>query len=245
MNLGLQDAANLGWKLAGVLRGDFSESLLDTYHVERAGAAMRVHSTSAVQIRLGTMRGRFKRRLRDQAFAAAYRSGLLQRSMARLLAQTDFSYSPTGVSGAGRRRPGRLGSRRARIGDRLPLFAAPRVSTWVPELDSDRHVVLAWPGRGPGRSWPGTVAGLRTQLGGGTIVHDLALLFGRNQAETRSLRAALGGRPGFLVVRPDGHLDFRAPISSPGSVVAHLLALRPAPADDLTTSPAAEGYALS
>lgn len=35
VSVGLQDAANLGWKLAAVLRGQAPESLLDTYHSER------------------------------------------------------------------------------------------------------------------------------------------------------------------------------------------------------------------
>jgi 2-polyprenyl-6-methoxyphenol hydroxylase-like FAD-dependent oxidoreductase len=39
MNSGVEDAANLGWKLALVLRGEASEGLLDTYERERAAAA--------------------------------------------------------------------------------------------------------------------------------------------------------------------------------------------------------------
>lgn len=35
MNLGIQDAVNLGWKLAQVVKGVAPESLLDTYHAER------------------------------------------------------------------------------------------------------------------------------------------------------------------------------------------------------------------
>jgi 3-(3-hydroxy-phenyl)propionate hydroxylase len=35
MGIGLQDAVNLGWKLAEVVKGTAPESLLDTYHAER------------------------------------------------------------------------------------------------------------------------------------------------------------------------------------------------------------------
>lgn len=35
MNTGIQDAFNLGWKLAGVVKGTLHESILDTYHAER------------------------------------------------------------------------------------------------------------------------------------------------------------------------------------------------------------------
>lgn len=35
MNMGMQDAFNLGWKLAAVARGEATDALLDTYHDER------------------------------------------------------------------------------------------------------------------------------------------------------------------------------------------------------------------
>ena len=44
MNLGIQDAVNLGWKLALVVKGAAPNSLLDTYHTERhpvAGSMLR------------------------------------------------------------------------------------------------------------------------------------------------------------------------------------------------------------
>ncbi|MFI6490858.1 FAD-dependent monooxygenase [Streptomyces sp. NPDC050564] len=42
LNLGLQDAANLGWKLAAHLRGWAPPGLLDSYHEERHGVGERV-----------------------------------------------------------------------------------------------------------------------------------------------------------------------------------------------------------
>jgi 2-polyprenyl-6-methoxyphenol hydroxylase-like FAD-dependent oxidoreductase len=42
LNLGLQDAANLGWKLAAQIQGWAPAGLLDTYHGERHPAAERV-----------------------------------------------------------------------------------------------------------------------------------------------------------------------------------------------------------
>lgn len=48
MNVGMQDAMNLGWKLAGVLKGHAPDSLLDSYHAERhpVGQALQ-HNTLA------------------------------------------------------------------------------------------------------------------------------------------------------------------------------------------------------
>jgi 2-polyprenyl-6-methoxyphenol hydroxylase-like FAD-dependent oxidoreductase len=46
LNIGVQDAVNLGWKLAQVVNGTSPESLLDTYHAERHPVGARVLKTS-------------------------------------------------------------------------------------------------------------------------------------------------------------------------------------------------------
>jgi 2-polyprenyl-6-methoxyphenol hydroxylase-like FAD-dependent oxidoreductase len=53
LNIGVQDAVNLGWKLAQVLDGTSSERLLDTYHAERHPVAARVLRTTMAQVALG------------------------------------------------------------------------------------------------------------------------------------------------------------------------------------------------
>jgi 2-polyprenyl-6-methoxyphenol hydroxylase-like FAD-dependent oxidoreductase len=50
LNTGVQDAVNLGWKLAQVVKGASSESLLDTYHAERHPVAARVLRNAMAQI---------------------------------------------------------------------------------------------------------------------------------------------------------------------------------------------------
>lgn len=48
LNVGLQDAVNLGWKLAQVVKDEASDALLDTYNAERHPIAARViHNTMA------------------------------------------------------------------------------------------------------------------------------------------------------------------------------------------------------
>jgi 2-polyprenyl-6-methoxyphenol hydroxylase-like FAD-dependent oxidoreductase len=49
MSLGLADAANLGWKLAAVVRGEMPESLLDTYTAERRPVAEAVLANTLAQ----------------------------------------------------------------------------------------------------------------------------------------------------------------------------------------------------
>ncbi|MBB5607008.1 MULTISPECIES: FAD-dependent oxidoreductase [unclassified Janthinobacterium] len=50
LSLGLVDAANLGWKLAAVLRGDMPDSLLDTYTAERRPVAQAVLANTLAQV---------------------------------------------------------------------------------------------------------------------------------------------------------------------------------------------------
>ena len=49
LNIGVQDAVNLGWKLAQVVNGTSPESLLDTYHAERHPVAARVLRNTMAQ----------------------------------------------------------------------------------------------------------------------------------------------------------------------------------------------------
>ncbi len=63
LNLGIQDAVNLGWKLAQVVHEISADSLLDTYHAERHPAGARVvRNTMALtalertDVRIGALR---------------------------------------------------------------------------------------------------------------------------------------------------------------------------------------------
>ena len=52
LNIGVQDAVNLGWKLAQVVSRTSPESLLDTYHAERHPVAARVLRSAMAQTAL-------------------------------------------------------------------------------------------------------------------------------------------------------------------------------------------------
>ena len=52
LNTGVQDAVNLGWKLAQVVKGVSPDSLLDTYHDERHPVAARVLRNTMAQVAL-------------------------------------------------------------------------------------------------------------------------------------------------------------------------------------------------
>jgi 3-(3-hydroxy-phenyl)propionate hydroxylase len=52
LGTGVQDAVNLGWKLAQVVKQTSPESLLDTYHAERHPVAARVLRNTRAQTAL-------------------------------------------------------------------------------------------------------------------------------------------------------------------------------------------------
>src|SRR4030081_1896099 len=64
LNTGVQDAVNLGWKLAQVVKATSPESLLDSYHAERHPIAARVLRNTMASVALRQPDGRTKA-LRD------------------------------------------------------------------------------------------------------------------------------------------------------------------------------------
>jgi 3-(3-hydroxy-phenyl)propionate hydroxylase len=52
LNIGVQDAMNLGWKLAQVVKGTSPEGFLDTYHAERHPVAARALRNTMAQVAL-------------------------------------------------------------------------------------------------------------------------------------------------------------------------------------------------
>jgi len=52
LNTGVQDAVNVGWKLAQVVNGTSPETLLDTYHAERHPVGARVLQNTMAQVAL-------------------------------------------------------------------------------------------------------------------------------------------------------------------------------------------------
>lgn len=60
LNLGVQDAVNLGWKLAQVIKRTAPDSLLDTYHAERHAVGARVLRNTMAQVALSRVDERTK-----------------------------------------------------------------------------------------------------------------------------------------------------------------------------------------
>lgn len=72
LNNGLADAANAGWKLAWVLKGQAPDSLLDSYSPERRGATLDVFANAGKSTRFMTPPTRGYALMRDAALALAF-----------------------------------------------------------------------------------------------------------------------------------------------------------------------------
>lgn len=92
LNLGLQDAVNLGWKLASVLSGRTREALLDTYESERRPAAVRVNTQTQAQGAL-TAPGHRVTALRE-VVTELMQDPSTRRRLAGLLSGADLHYDP-------------------------------------------------------------------------------------------------------------------------------------------------------
>jgi 2-polyprenyl-6-methoxyphenol hydroxylase-like FAD-dependent oxidoreductase len=107
MNTGMQDAANLSWKLSAVITGRAPATLLDTYHDERHPAGETTVRISSRLLRAGQARPRTLGAARRTVLRAATRIPPLARRMARAFSGIDVSYpAPPGAHPlTGRRAP--------------------------------------------------------------------------------------------------------------------------------------------
>ena len=145
-NSGVQDADNLGWKLAAVLRGEAGTALIDSYGVEREAAADENLRASHPQHRL--------HHAQERDLAPVPRRGAGPGARARLCARAGQQRAAVAADdlhrvAAEQRRRGRLRRRRrgrragARRTDRRRLAAAP--------AGARLHVAGLWQRAGRGR----------------------------------------------------------------------------------------------
>ncbi len=163
MNLGMQDAINLGWKLAHVIGGG-ADRVLDSYEVERRPVAAHVMRTTEPLTRIGVASSPIKRMVRDRVLPFALSLPPIRRSMALQASGIALSYakSPLSAAGGGGRAPFRRGFYRG---------------TWEVFMDSSGSAVLVRPdayiaARFHGPHVPQVRQYLLDRIGGGSFVDD-------------------------------------------------------------------------
>jgi 2-polyprenyl-6-methoxyphenol hydroxylase-like FAD-dependent oxidoreductase len=118
MNTGMQDAFNLAWKLALVIKGDARPSLLDSYSPERTAVGDRVLRNAGRLTEAATLRNPLLQGIRNTVAKFATGFPFVQHKMANQLAEMDIGYPESPLTAhkghvgagpkAGERWPGRL-----------------------------------------------------------------------------------------------------------------------------------------
>ena len=145
MNTGLQDSANLSWKLAQALSG--GPDLLDSYHAERYPVGAAVIRGTGMALRVAQTRLVSLHGVRNVVAAGALRTPAVTRRLRRALSGLSVSYpAPPGANRlVGRRMP-----------DIALLGAVPRL---YEALRSSRFVLVS--GEGVPREWDKRVESVR------------------------------------------------------------------------------------
>jgi 2-polyprenyl-6-methoxyphenol hydroxylase-like FAD-dependent oxidoreductase len=199
MNTGLQDAYNLGWKLALTISGRARPALLDTYEIERIPVAERLLSTTdrafALAVSDSSLSGWVRTRIVPHILAAAMRRKRLQQVAFRTISQIGIHYpeSPLSETQAG------LPDAAPRAGDRFPwlrlkLSANGTAEDLFGRLDDTCFTLIVIGQAAPAAGLPALGDMLRTIV----VPTDPA-----NDAE---LARAGVPTPAFYLLRPDGYI---------------------------------------
>ncbi|MFC8216588.1 FAD-dependent oxidoreductase [Streptomyces sp. NPDC057362] len=223
MNTGVQDAVNLSWKLAAVLRGEAEDSLLDSYSDERVPVGAELLRTT----RMATMLVQLRSRTAAAALRAVFTvlrslppvKGRVQRKIMGGMSALGLAYA----AGPPADRTARYGGIRA--GERVARTTAPDAAAdpgWqelIAELRRPQWLLLAF-GEAPedGSHLPS----VRVRTVNTPGPHALSDPAGR-------LSAALGVPEGsWLLIRPDGYLAARGTAGQSPSAALAAWGLRPA-----------------
>ncbi len=166
MNLGMQDAYNLAWKLALVVRGRAPESLLDSYEPERRPLALSVLEESDKDQKRAMIQGRFGQAVRNNVLEMLMRFPALMKKRGELNAQIGWSYRGSPI--VAESRPSLLATKliadrtteTPSLGDWREFASAPAAGDRAPDLAlggdtlferlrGTHHTLLLFDGRAP------------------------------------------------------------------------------------------------
>ena len=98
INTGIQDAYNLGWKLALVTKGKAPDELLDTYEEERMPVASEVLKGTNASTNLVVSRNPALRFVRDRTLSNVMGSSFVQETLLKRVSQLDVNYRKSSIS---------------------------------------------------------------------------------------------------------------------------------------------------
>jgi 2-polyprenyl-6-methoxyphenol hydroxylase-like FAD-dependent oxidoreductase len=223
MNTGIQDAANLAWKLALVVQGRAGADLLDSYHHERHPVGAEVVRATTALTDVGTASGP-EAAIRDIGLFVVGHVHRLGSGAATTLAELAVHYrdSPLSVQ------HGRAHRGAARAGEHAPDPAGLRRRDGTPVAVEELMTRSGWLLLVRGAD-PATMAELRRALEGiGEVVGVAGSAFAPGDgdwivdADDVLGRAYGPGTQGVALIRPDGYLGLVADTADPGVVRRYL-----------------------
>jgi 2-polyprenyl-6-methoxyphenol hydroxylase-like FAD-dependent oxidoreductase len=135
MNTGMQDAANLAWKIASVSRGA-SRQLLDTYNEERGGVGDALLGATSRGLAAATIANPIAERIRNGIMSLATKIPQVQTALTGFISETAINYRDSSiVVDAG-------GKGDLRAGDRMPNRTLPDGSKLFDKLRNPGHLTI-------------------------------------------------------------------------------------------------------
>jgi 2-polyprenyl-6-methoxyphenol hydroxylase-like FAD-dependent oxidoreductase len=205
MNTGIQDAANLCWKLAAVARGT-DDRLLDSYEEERGQVGRALLKFTERGLKMATESGWVVERIRDAILPIISGLAPIQKSILGFVSETAIEYrSSSIVSDHG-------GDGSLRAGDRMPdltLLHKEDRATLLADWTDGKHLVLLL---GATDSESGEFT---THFTHARIIHVHA-----SDLDLEGQRL-LGVEKKLLIVRPDGYIGFRGSIEKRDDLEAY------------------------
>jgi 2-polyprenyl-6-methoxyphenol hydroxylase-like FAD-dependent oxidoreductase len=226
MNTGVQDAWNLGWKLALVAHGQADPALLDSYDAERRPVGREVVRFTDRAFAAATSAGPLVRTLRTRLVPRVLPLALrFDRAVAygfRTVSQLGIGYRRSPAVEEGRPAP----PRGPRAGDRLPDARVARDGEpcWLGEALAAPRFHLLLCGR-PGDWDAGRLAALRERHPGVLAVRHLTrepAPGALHDVEGRAFARLGVEQAAHYLVRPDGHVGYRAAGTDLGGLERHL-----------------------
>jgi hypothetical protein len=209
MNTGIQDAANIAWKLASTVDGRTGDRLLDSYQAERHPVAAAVIRSTTLMTDVGTLDHGLAVRLRNELVHAATGLAPVQHVLADQLEETALRYrhSPVVVDHHPRHA-------RVRAGDHAPHVDDPAVQAALRAAvaGTTGHVVLTVTGGSAGAGADADQPAGRAVPGGAAVLvadrPDAVAGYDVVAADPGRVVAARYGfeHGGRAVIRPDGYL---------------------------------------
>ena len=228
MNTGLQDAFNLGWKLAMVCRGAAGPGLLDTYETERRPVAELVVASGAEVEAAHALTGAAERAARDAGLREALADPELAHHEAAAASEIDRVYpSSRAVAGDDGPSPG-PGRLLPDTGQVEPADGDPRPLHELTHRPGHTLVVIGGPDADPDR-----VAELVAELErhvGAVVAGVVGLSTDPEGARVGQLDESVAAELGVagvtvVAVRPDRYIGLRDDRGDPRAVQAYLDAL--------------------